>query len=462
MASEALFPIIDRQYKMKTEPIVRIGVILEEDRKGLVEFEVRSEGAALLTDSNRIPANRGSYRAELAPGGGLRLLDGAGKVVLDNAPRIRLVPSPLADPKTPGDGTLVREMIAGRGFHWSKFIDQTLSHTLEFIPMNGVIVLVNELPIETYLTGVITGEMSGDCPIEFMKAQAIAARSWMLGQPRPPHPGQPYLWCNDDCCQRYQGTGGWSARAVKAIDECRAEVLITKTDHYCDARYSKSTGGISEDADAIWGSPIEGLLSRVDAPPGDETHRFFPITEKNLDEYLTGDWLKKTGAFASPNVVPENDIRQYLGRVDEIGEYFRWKKTLTQEQLKESLAKRAGVADLAEVLDLRPGGRGKSGRLRFLDVIYRATDGSEKLFRLSSEYKIRQGLSMKFLYSGAFKIEFKRDDAGRLLEVNLTGAGWGHGSGLCQIGGLGRALKGQGYAEILLHYFTDVRLERIY
>lgn len=455
-----LFPVVDGNYKMEEEPAVRIGIVLEEDGKQELRFQAPMVGYLIEDTGTEAPAN--SEVIVRVEGGKINLYDIDGGTMAQHLKRVRIIPPAAARPEKADDGVLVRGIVAGRGFHWNKEIDQSLSDVLEFIPKGDKLILVNELPLETYLIGTITGEMSGECPIEFMKAQAVAARSWLLGQPRHPHPGQPFLWCNDDCCQRYQGTGGWSPRAVEAIEGCRGEVLITASKQYCDARYSKSTGGISEDASAVWGYEIEGLDARVDAPGGDPVHRFFPVTKDNIEEYILGDWVKDTGAFASPNVVPEASITKYLGRVDEADHYFRWTRKLTQDSLLRSLVRRAGLEDIEVVRDLIPGKRGKSGRLHSLDVVYRAHDGSEKRHTLKSEYDIRAGLDEKFLYSGAFVLRPTYKGEGELAEVTLHGAGWGHGAGLCQIGALGRAMKGQDYREILLHYYTDVRLERIY
>src|SRR5690606_22004619 len=233
--------------------------------------------------------------------GKLRIVSRENNAELGSTPEVRLVHKGGPAVPGPGDGVLVRGVVAGRGFHWAKRIDQTLTGVLEFRAQGNHVMLINELPLEEYLTGVITGEMSGECPPEFMKAQATAARSWLLGQPKPPHPDQPSIWCNDDCCQRYQGPGGWSQQARDAIQACRGEVLITPSGYFCDARYSKNTGGISEDALSVWKAPIECLDAVIDAPRGSFIEKFFPVTESNIDEYLEGDWLKDTDAYAGPN-----------------------------------------------------------------------------------------------------------------------------------------------------------------
>ncbi len=207
---------------------------------------------------------------------------------------------------------------------------------------------------------------------------------------------------------------------------------------------------------------MEGLEAVVDAPKGSGAEGFFPANKADLDEYLSGSWLQSTDVYCSPVVVPEETITRYLGRVDQTGKYFRWRKTLTQESLRQSLVKRGGIEDLAEVVDLRPGNRGRSGRLEKLEVEYRTAAGDRKVCWIESEYSIRAALSIQFLYSSAFLLECDRDQAGRLLNVTLVGGGWGHGAGLCQIGALGMALRNHSYQEILLHYYRGVRLERVY
>jgi len=462
-----LFPIVDGKYRMDREPIVGIGVILDEDAMPAVHVRVAEDGCRIAgaDEHDATALAPGEYVLRRANGG--VVVEAVGTCTVLRAEKtapVRLLGPERGGLPRPGDGFVVRDVVAGRGFHWRRTHDVSLTGDLEFHAPAGSahLAMVNRLPLEEYLTGVITGEMSGECPIEFMKAQATAARSWLLGQPKSPHPGQPFHWCNDDCCQRYQGSGGWSERAVQAIDECRGQVLITRSNRYCDARYSKSTGGVSEDASSVWGYEIEGLTARLDAPAGSAAARFYPVTEKNIVEYIEGAWAKTTDCFASPTTVPEDTITRYLGRVDVAGQYFRWTIVKTQAELRESLSTRGGIADLAEVLDLRPGKRGRSGRLEELHVDYRASGGERKTATIRREYHIRAGLSKNFLFSSCILIHPKRAANGALESVELRGAGWGHGAGLCQIGGLGRALKAQGYEEILAAYYTDVRLERIY
>ncbi|MFQ5806761.1 MAG: SpoIID/LytB domain-containing protein [Phycisphaerae bacterium] len=369
-----------------------------------------------------------------------------------------------------GTGVLVRDVVAGRGFHWQKRIDQRLAGVLELLPGPRGVVLVNELPLEDYLAGVITAEMSGECPRGFLKAQCVVARSWLLAMTEPKHESEPFDRCNDDCCQRYQGTGDLSATALEAVRATRGLALLDPAGNVLDANYSKSCGGISETPRTVWGVDKPGLTPIVDAPADADERRFFPVTEENFNEYLDGEWLKATRIYCSPNVVPVGAIRQYLGRVDEVGDYFRWTVRYERRELEQLLIeklpepRRAGTAHrrLAVPRDLRVTARGVSGRAYVVEIEWEDQNARLVRARLGSEYRIRQVLHRRFLYSSAFAVRTKRDADGRLRSVTLRGAGWGHGVGLCQIGALGMALSGIDFKTICRHYYPETRLTTVY
>ena len=77
------------------------------------------------------------------------------------------------------------------------------------------------------------------------------------------------------------------------------------------------------------------------------------------------------------------------------------------------------------------------------------------------DYEVRRLLHKKFLYSSAIIIG-QKPESGVPNEFIFTGAGWGHGAGMCQIGGLGMSLAGYPAEEILYHYYPGTELKRIY
>jgi len=112
--------------------------------------------------------------------------------------------------------------------------------------------------------------------------------------------------------------------------------------------------------------------------------------------------------------------------------------------------------DLGHILSLTPISRGPSGRIKLLKIT-----GKKGEIRIGKELEIRRILSSSHLYSSAFIVETE----GPLENPEaflLTGAGWGHGVGLCQIGAAVMAYQGLSYEDILEHYYPGTQREIFY
>jgi len=443
------------------EPLLRVGVVLDRDARPAVRLEMHGLGCAIegLPAAAAAPGSPAALEVALA-GAALAVRINGGPV--GTAHSIRLVCRQSASLQ-PGAGVVVRDVPAGRGFHWQKAIDQTLPGVIELRPGRSGVVLINELPLEDYLAGVIPAEMSGDCPPEFLKAQCVVARSWLLAFSERKHEREPFDRCNDDCCQRYQGSAGLTAAALDAVRTTRGLVLLAPGGGVLDANYSKCCGGVSESPRAVWGFDKPGLTPVVDAPAEASERRFLPLTETNLDDYLDGGWRAATGIYCGPNAVVPDGIGRYLGRVDQAGDYFRWTVRYSRPELEQLLREKLPeTTGLAELRGVRVLARGVSGRATRLELEWRRADGRVAQTVLDSEYRIRQVLGRPFLYSSAFAARAERDAVGRLQSVTLRGAGWGHGVGMCQIGALGMALSGRDSESICRHYYPQAELARVY
>lgn len=444
------------------EPEIRVGIVLPDDRMDWIFVRVPDAPCEIFAPGDTgdvVQSVKGKAAVE------------AGKVVFTSdrglagpAEVITIRPQRNA-PVQAGAGIQLLGVRTGRGFHWEKRISPALTGTLEFRVYRGCLLVVNVLPLEDYLPCVIAGEMSGDCPLEFLKSQCVVARSWVLAHSEEKHREWPIDRCNDDCCQRYLGTNGLTPTAIEAARLTRGQVLLDPAGRLIDANYSKSCGGIIESPQNVWSVAKAGQRAAPDAPAGSAARRFFPLTEQNLDEYLTGAWLAATDVFCSPNVVPEEELPRYLSRVDEGGGHFRWKVAYDRKDLEHILKQKffarlapGRAAPLQTLTDLTAIRRGESGRVTDLKVQYLDAMNVEHCVHIETEYAIRDALHEKFLYSSAFKVEIQRAESGLPARITLIGAGWGHGAGMCQIGALGMALKGYDYVAILRHYFEGVSI----
>lgn len=450
----------------REEPLIRVGMVLPEDGMDSILLKIPSRGY-IVSAGDRPGQMFRSVMAKVAvEDGQVSFLSEGG--VAGPAEVVKIWPEePI--PQVRGAGVQLRGVVAGRGFHWEKRIHPTVGGSLEFRVSHGRLLVVNELPLEEYLPGVIAGEMSGECPMEFLKSQTVVARAWVLAHTEKKHTEFPVDRCNDDCCQRYHGTTDLTERAVEAVVQTRGEVLVDRHRNLVDTNYSKSCGGIIESPQHVWSVRKEGQRATVDAPVDSEAHRFFPLSEGLIREYLTGDWLKHTDIFCSSNVVPDKTLPLYLSKIDEGGGYFRWRVAYDRHDLEKILREKffsrqdpSKVAYLATLLDLRVCRRGDSGRANDLEIEYLDPMGVTHKVHVLTEYTIREVLHEKFLFSSAFVIDIQRDEAGIPRRITLHGGGWGHGAGMCQIGALGMALKGYKYEAILKHYFEGVQIHTCY
>jgi len=342
---------------------------------------------------------------------------------------------------------------AGRGFHWEKNIKIKVLGDVRISLTDGQLFVVNQVTLEKYIMCVATSEMNANCPPALLEAQTIAARSWLLAAEEQKHKDLGLDACNDDCCQRYQGVNNLTESALTAGQSTHGKVLIYYH-QICDARYSKSCGGITENNENVWSEEPKPYLRSIQDSEGIPP----PMLHNSIGRK---SWfLSNPACFCSPDHVPEDELAAYLGNVDEKGNYFRWSVSLTQQELLESINHKTG-SDFEYIHSLIPLQRGSSGRIIRLNIDGTINNQSSTI-TVETEYEIRHVLHPDFLFSSAFIIQTDFDDGSHPTHFHLKGAGWGHGVGLCQIGALGMALAGKSSDDILNHYFRSTELLKLY
>ncbi|MDD2306363.1 MAG: SpoIID/LytB domain-containing protein [Prolixibacteraceae bacterium] len=372
----------------------------------------------------------------------------------------------------------LNDVTIGIQFHWERKEDQTFKGSLEIMIEDDQLTAINILPLEDYLVSVISSEMSATSNMELLKAHAIVSRSWMLAQTQKSNslketekiyqsisetPEEYIRWydredhlnfdvCADDHCQRYQGITRQSTQIVEqAVAETRG-MLLMNNDKICDARFSKSCGGISETFENVWEPEVHPYLqSIIDNPTLSEGYQADLTNEEAAQKWI------RNAPEAFCNTHDKEVLSQVLNDYDqETTDFYRWKLTYQQADLAELIARKSG-RDFGAILDLIPVERGLSGRLIKLKII-----GSKLTLTIGKELEIRKTLSESHLYSSAFVVDKRNITDGIPGEFVLTGAGWGHGVGLCQIGAAMMGAKGYKYDQILLHYFRGASISKEY
>lgn len=368
------------------------------------------------------------------------------------------------------------DVTIGINFHWERQETQSFIGTLKLVVYEGKITAINLLPAEDYLTSVISSEMNATSSPEFLKAHAVISRSWLLAQiekrkalskqqgdffsfvktdteyirwyDREDH--TIFDVCADDHCQRYQGITKATNQSVEdAVKATRGQVLMYKNS-ICDARFSKCCGGISEEFDTCWENKKYPYLTAV---RDNDTNN--PMPDLTIEEEAE-KWIRSTpDSFCHTH--DKSIISQILNNYDqETTNFYRWKIRYTQEELAD-LIRRNTKCDYGEIIDLIPIERGKSGRISKLKIV-----GTQKTLIIGKELEIRRTLSETHLFSSAFVVDRGPVQNGVPAWFELTGAGWGHGVGLCQIGAAVMGEKGYNYSDILLHYYKDADIRKLY
>lgn len=340
--------------------------------------------------------------------------------------------------------------------------------TLECHAAEDGIVVVNELPVEEYLYGVVPSEMPPSYPEEALKAQAVCARTYTYFHKQKYAYPDWKAHMDDSTAFQVYGNCDESPDANRAVDATKNQVLTYK-DEIVETFYYSTSGGYNGGA-GVWMNTV----------PGEDSY----LTE-------TGD-----ERYASNSEEGELAYKQYIdnGNAEDVeyGEaWYRWDydkvldasaaKKMFQKLYSLSLAQPHAVrirsrflssdkiAEEKTVRDIRILGRRKSGLVTGVII-------DTEHFRVSvlSQHAIRQALGCDgdviyrkddsaytmgdLLPSAYFYIEKSYDNNGEsgdnLKQITIHGAGFGHGCGMSQNGAKALAEKGLTADRILAYYYN--------
>ncbi|TYS17883.1 stage II sporulation protein D [Rossellomorea vietnamensis] len=258
--------------------------------------------------------------------------------------------------------------------------------------------IIEKLPLEEYVVGVVAGEMPADFEIEALKAQALAARTFIVNQLMNKSGNVPegadvtdtvthQVFSNNEELKKHWGADyQWKMEKIaKAVLETKGKIL-TYEGNPIDAAFFSTSNGFTENSEAYWPNAVPYLKS-VESP-----------------------WDADSPKFNSQKVVPVTEF---------------------QEKLGISLA---GDGSVGTITDRTPGQR----------VGGVVINGKEFTGR-----EIREKLDLR---SSDFTWYRKGD------HIVITTKGFGHGVGMSQYGANGMAKEGKSFEEIVTHYYKDVKV----
>ncbi|MEO0540643.1 MAG: SpoIID/LytB domain-containing protein [Cyanobacteria bacterium P01_A01_bin.105] len=314
----------------------------------------------------------------------------------------------------------------------------------------GNYTLVNQVPIELYLRGVVPHEVGPSAPRQAKEAQAVLARTYALRNLRR-FAIDGYEMCADTQCQVYRGLSETVAAADAAIAATRGQVL-TYNSELVDALYSSTTGGISARFSDVWDGPNRPYLR----PVVDSVQVSWDLALRPLSD--------------------ENNFRAFInldsGFNEETWPTFRWDRFGTLEAIsagvKEYLSNRQNpLASMTTITDLQVTQRSDAGRVQTLLV---GTDvGSFELSKNEVVSALIPPRSQLFYIEPVYE-ESNTPTAGSTPGVTSSpalegyrfiGGGFGHGVGMSQTGSYNLGKLGWSYERILSFYYPGTELKPI-
>lgn len=385
----------------------------------------------------RVSVAAGVPTGKLSATGDWRLYDGAGRSTIVRglsgdlwsveraAGRLRAVRADGVPTSWQQGQMLARPIGAGAMLTWN---GKRYRGELVFHPTDSGLLVVNRLPVEEYLRGVVPLEVGPRTPAEHaaVEAQAVAARSYTIV--RLPAAGaaastaRPFDVVNTVFDQVYGGANAETPVGDAAI-RATAGLVLTYAGRVVNAPYSSTCGGSTAELPEVWHrQPGQPYLKRVsDRIPG-TTDRF----------------------YCDPS------------------SRFRWTSTFTGPQLASLIDRYARqyasvpAGPVGVVRAVRQDGTTASGRAAGLRI---DTDRGPVLLRGNDVRFVLRAPNGAILNSTYFSAEPVVGRDGRLQQLTIRGTGYGHGIGMCQWGAIGRARAGQDFRTILRTYYPGTVVE---
>ena len=363
-------------------------------------------------------------------------------------------------------------------------------------------VVINELPVEEYLYGVVPSEMPVSYPMEALKAQAICARTYVYAHLESPGYGEYGAHVDDSTGYQVYNNTAEKEEAIQAVQETKGEV-VRLNGELVDTYYYSTSCGFGAD-ERVWNPGEEKKVSYLTAAS---------ISETAMQQDQNSAEIPGTEYFTAQDMCRGDYFHEFLHNPPETDferqePWYRWSITvesLDTESLRKVLKERqeaepdrilvekngdktepvgsnAGNAgsnaeaageweDIGRITDIRIGKRGDGGIAESLVI-----KGEKKTVTVLSQYNIRAVLcaggvtavrqdgskvELKMLLPSAFfEIESVKEGE-NMIGYKLYGGGYGHGAGMSQNAARHMAEKGYTTADILLFFYRDCKIENV-
>ncbi|SMC84468.1 SpoIID/LytB domain-containing protein [Papillibacter cinnamivorans] len=321
----------------------------------------------------------------------------------------------------------------------------------------GYITVINVLPMQDYIKGVIPYEMSPSWPLEALKAQAVCARTYAV-KSNSKHAKDGFDLCNTTDCQVYKGTNSANAVTDQAVDET-CGMFVCYGGSLAETVYFSCDGGATEDVQNVWGTSYPYLMGVEDPfEPVEKISGYYWNVTYTLDQ-LTA--LLKEKGYTTGNIT-DVYVSEYTAMGNVLSVTFRddWGKSYTFY--------RSGAKSIFYSSSL---GKSLSSQ-RFSiapadgSVTLYVNGGTDTLGTVAETYALRgDGTVGKLSGSGSSTYVLSSTGLSTLYtqgtarSFTVSGTGKGHNVGMSQWGAYGMASQGYTYDQIIGYYYSGVNLD---
>lgn len=340
----------------------------------------------------------------------------------------------------------------------------------QYIRDGGNISVINFVPMQEYVKGVVPYEMSPSWHIEALKAQALCARTYALYN-YGKH-GKNFDVCGSTDCQVYNGANSATENSDRAVDETYGQYILYDGKPI-NAVFCSSNGGATEDSENVWSATLSYLRGVYDDNEDLDTCTNGRWSYEYTPEQLT--YILNAKGYTCSSIV-NMYVKEFtrmgnvktLTLVDSNGKEFNFSKEKARTILYSSTYKKYTHSQRYTV---KKKGEADAGVKEPLYI-----NNSDSLIDLAYDTVFATGVSgtqklsgKKFSVitaSGKITFEPKTNTTSKPATTEnvfvVSGTGWGHNVGLSQNGAKAMALSGRTAEEIIHFYYTDVDIYQAY
>ncbi|NMB39370.1 MAG: SpoIID/LytB domain-containing protein [Firmicutes bacterium] len=350
--------------------------------------------------------------------------------------------------------------------------------------------IINTVTVEQYLYGVVPSEMASSWPLEALKAQAVASRTYVVRAIIESKIAGRNYHIDDSVFAQVYNNRQEDLKSKQAVDFTNGIVMMDDIGHLIRAYFHSTSCGITASSNEVWGgstretypsAQISYLTARpvtisgldIDFSDEDEVHHF--LANKEISGYeQQSPWFR--WQFSLTRAQLEQIINQNLAERYQLQPQFILTKN--SDGTFESLPiPKNGIGELLDIAVVR---RGAGGNIMTLEI-----SGTTGIYRISKELNIRcilrpinqctdqkeeivikrmndEVINYPLLPSACVSFRIIRDNSGSIDKIDIFGGGNGHGVGMSQWGAKGMAEAGCDYQEILEAFYSGVKFVNIY